>query len=639
MCGIGGVWHQEGEPVRLDLLRRMGDRLIHRGPDDAGFLLDDLERPARLLGADDPDEVGAAPLGLLHRRLSIIDVAGGHQPIANEDRTCFVVLNGEIYNHQDLRRELEGNGHRFRTRSDTEVVLHLYEEHGPPGVERLDGIFAYAIWDRTAQSLLLARDRLGAKPLYLVRSGSRLAFASEVKALLLLPWLRAEADPLAVLEHFTFQNTFGERTFFRGVELLPAGHWMLADAGGARTERYWELEYAEEAGRGLDDWARDVRDVFTGAVTAQLMSEVPVGTYLSGGMDTGAISAVAARSIDPLHTFTCGFDLEGGVDHEEERHFDEREAAAALAGVLGTVHHEMTVRPGDLEAVLPALVWHLDEPRVGISYQNHLVAGLAGSEVTVVLSGVGGDELFGGYPWRYRRVRAWKDEATFLDGYYRLWQRLVPEDQHASFFGAGLRRELGDVTPRESAAAVLSGVAVGDPVHRAMWFDAKTFLHGLLLVEDKLSMAHSVESRVPFCANDLLDLVRRIPSSLKLGEQDTKIVLKAAFRGLLPDETLTRPKVGFTPPDATWYRGPMARYVEGILLSDRALSRGWFRPEAVHRVVDEHQSGNHNHRFLLWSLMCFEWWNRLFLEQDVESAFPAGPAGLASVAARSPYGS
>jgi asparagine synthase (glutamine-hydrolysing) len=594
----------------------MGDRLSHRGPDDAGYLLDSPGwSDAQLLGRTTDGEAPPATLGLVHRRLSIIDVAGGAQPMSNADRSLWIVYNGEVYNHRSLRSELEGAGHVFRSACDTEVVLRAYQEWGAASVERLDGIFAFAIWDRRAQRLFLARDRLGAKPLYYALRGRRFAFASEVKALLALPWLDAELDPAAAVEHFTFMNTFGSRTFFSGVEMLEPGHHVTVTADGPDTPvQYWDLVYEPDDSVSLADWATALRDEFADTVTAQLMSEVPVGTFLSGGMDTGAITAVAGRTIRPLHTFTCGFDLSGGVDEREEQHFDERAAGASLAAELGTAHHEMVVRAGDLVDVLPTLVWHLDEPRVGISYQNYLVNRLVTSEVTVVLSGVGGDELFGGYPWRYRPASEWRDVSVFDDRYFGLLERLVPARDHGSFFTGSMLQAAGASAARDAYEAVLGKAQSDDPVHRAMWFDAKTFLHGLLVVEDKLSMAHSVESRVPFCGNRLVDLVRHIPSSTKLSDDDTKIVLKEAFRELLPPEALTRRKVGFTPPDATWYRGPMRGFVEDLVLSPRALARGVFEPAAVRRVVGEHQSGSQNHRFLLWSLMCFEWWNRLFVE-------------------------
>ncbi len=625
MCGIAGVWHSEAD-VGLDLLRPLAAAIRHRGPDDAGYLIDDPARWAhpRRYGAEDRQDGGERGCcGLAFRRLAIIDIATGAQPMASADGQAWIVFNGEIYNYRLLRGELEARGRLFRTKSDTEVILEGYLEHGPDFVKRLNGIFAFAIWDRRKRRLFLARDRLGIKPLYHTSSGNRFAFASEVKALLRLPWVRPAPDLRGLAEHFTFQNTFGERTLFEGIAMLPAGHTMTFADGSVEVRRYWDLHFEEDGSRTLRDWATDLRDVFTASVTAQLMSEVPLGSYLSGGMDTGAIAAVAARHIKPLNTFTCGFEA-GEEVTPDERLFDERLAAAELANELGTRHHEVTLGPFDMARLLPHVVWHLDEPRVGISYQNYAVARLARSRVTVVLSGVGGDELFGGYPWRYRKL-AEVDGESAVDRYYEAWQRLVPADQLGDFFSATVLGAISGFSPRDSVREVLKE-ASGDPMNRAMYFDAKTFLHGLLVVEDKLSMAHSVESRVPFLDNDLIDLVRRIPSAHKVNATETKVVLKAALADVLPHGVLTRRKIGFTPPDASWFRGPSAGAVEAIILSDRFLDRGYFRPEAVIRIVEEHMSGQRNHRFLLWSLMAFDWWHRLFIED--ESLPDAGAAPL-----------
>jgi asparagine synthase (glutamine-hydrolysing) len=596
MCGIAGLYNLTGEPVARERVLAMCDLIRHRGPDDR-------------------DAWAQGPVALGHQRLSIIDLSPrGRNPMANEDDSVRIVFNGEIYNYRDLRPDLIRRGHVFRSQTDTEVILHLYEELGPECLVRLNGMFAFALWDERRRRLLLARDRFGVKPLYYTRLGDTIAFASEVKAFLALPEFSARPDPFALAEHFTFQNTFGGRTFFDGVKLLPAGHYLLVEDGRTRQHPYWDLRFAPEAGLSLEEWARGLRERFEAAVNRQLMSDVPLGSYLSGGMDTGSISAVAARQIPEMHTFTCGFKLPAGAS-ELEQFFDERGESRRLARLLGTVHHELELGPEAMRPVLPAVVWHLDEPRVGISYQVYHTAEMISRYVKVVLSGVGGDELFAGYPWRYEPILD-LNRGDFDQTYYRLWIRFLTDDQKRKLFSDELNHSLGDFSTFDSFREVSSGAAGADPLHRALYFDFKTFLNGLLLVDDKLSMAHSIEARVPFLDNDVVDYVARIPAEFKLRPRESKVVLREAMRGLLPDETIFRRKQGFTPPDQTWYKGESLAYIRNLILGPRAIERGYFRTQALRKMLDDHLQDRRNNRFLIWSLMCFEWWNRLFVDRE-----------------------
>jgi len=596
MCGIAGLYNLRGEPVANRQVLAMCDLIRHRGPDD---------RDTWTLG----------PIGLGHQRLSIIDLSPrGRNPMANEDGTIQIVFNGEIYNHKDLRPDLIRSGHLFRSQTDTEVIIHLYEELGPACVERLDGMFAFALWDERRRRLFLARDRFGVKPLYYTRVRDTFAFASEVKAFLALPGFSARPDPCALAEHFTFQNTFGERTFFEGVKLLPAGHYLIVEDGRIEQQEYWDLSFRPEADVGMEDWAAGLRERFEAAVNRQLMSDVPLGSYLSGGMDTGSISAVAARRIPGMHSFTCGFKLPPGIS-EAERFFDEREESERLARLLGTVHHELELGPEAMEPVLPAVVWHLDEPRVGISYQVYHTAEMIGRHVKVVLSGVGGDELFAGYPWRYEPVLN-LNGSDFDQAYYQLWIRFLTDEQKRELFTDELNGSLGGFSTWDSFREASRGAEGADPLHRALYFDFKTFLNGLLLVDDKLSMAHSVEARVPFLDNELVDYVTRIPAEFKLRPKESKVVLREAMRGLLPDETIFRRKQGFTPPDQTWYKGASLAYIRDLILGPRAIERGYFQPSYIEKILDDHLNDRRNNRFLIWSLICFEWWNRLFVDRE-----------------------
>jgi asparagine synthase (glutamine-hydrolysing) len=595
MCGIAGIYNPDGAPADSNQVSRMCDLIRHRGPDDHAVW-------------------SAGPVALGHRRLSIIDLSPrGRNPMPNEDETVWIVFNGEIYNYRHLREGLVRRGHRFRSETDTEVIIHLYEEEGPSCVEKLNGMFAFALWDATRQRLFLARDRFGVKPLYYTSLGNLFAFASEVKAFLALPAFSARPDLFALSEHLTFQNTFGDRTFFEGVTLLPAGHYLLRNEVGASTYQYWDLSFDPDHSRSLDEWADGLRERFESAVSRQLMSDVPLGSFLSGGMDTGSISAVAARNIPEMHTFTCGFDVPEDAT-ELEQYFDEREESHLLARLLGTVHHELTLGPDAMAPSLPHVVWHLDEPRVGISYQVYYTAEMIRRYVTVVLSGVGGDELFAGYPWRYEKILD-SDTRSFDRDYYGLSIRFLDDSQKRRLFADGVNQALGDYSTFDSFRSVMSKADRFDPLHRALYFDFKTFLNGLLIVDDKLAMAHSVEGRVPFLDNELVDYVARIPSEFKLAPGQSKIVLKRAMRGLLPDETLERRKQGFTPPDQSWYRQAES-YIRDLILGRRAVSRNYFQPSALEKILDDHLTGRANNRFLIWSLMCFEWWNRLFVERE-----------------------
>jgi asparagine synthase (glutamine-hydrolysing) len=596
MCGIAGMYNLSGAPVDARQVQAMCELIRHRGPDDH-------------------DVWTHGPIGLGHQRLTIVDLSSrGRNPMPNEDGTVRLTFNGEIYNHKDLRPDLLRKGHAFRSQTDTEVIIHLYEELGPKCVEQLNGMFAFALWDQPRRRLFLARDRFGVKPLYYTQIGNTFAFASEVKAFLALPEFSVSADPVALAEHFTFQNTFGERTFFAGVKLLPAGNYLLVENGRIDQQEYWDLQFHPEPDVSIEHWAAGLRELFEAAVTRQLMSDVPLGSYLSGGMDTGSISAVAARQIPAMHSFTCGFKLPMGVS-EIEQYFDERDESERLARLLGTVHHELELGPDAMQPVLPAVVWHLDEPRVGISYPVYHTAEMISQNVKVVLSGVGGDELFAGYPWRYEPVLGF-NRNDFDQAYYRLWIRFLTDEQKREFFTDELNSSLNGFSTFDSFREASRGAKGADPLHRALYFDFKTFLNGLLLLDDKLSMAHSVEARVPFLDNELVDYVTRIPSEFKLQPGKSKIVMRKAMRGLLPDETIFRRKQGFTPPDQTWYKRESLAYIRDLILSPRAIERGYFRADSVRRILDDHLQGRSNNRFLIWSLMCFEWWNRLFVERE-----------------------
>jgi asparagine synthase (glutamine-hydrolysing) len=617
-------------------------RLIrHRGPDACRMVFFPQNQAPQLIQLGDTcPELLPLQAALGHARLSIIDLSDcAAQPMSRTpaDRMSppgasneqWLTFNGEIYNYKALRSELQAQGQRFESQSDTEVLLALFSQaDGPPlarCLQQLNGMFAFGLWDVERQRLLLARDRYGIKPLYytLLPNGGGFAFASEIKSLLALGADKS-LNLQALSEHLTFQNTFGDRTLLAHIHCLQPGHWAELDAqiGELRIERYWQPVFGQAESPSLSsEWPERLLALFEGAVGSQLVGDVPIGSFLSGGMDTGAISAVASRTLAGLHTFTAGFEV--AQVSPEEQLFDERQVSRELAARYGTRHHELTIGSAALTQTLMPVVWHLDDFRAGISYQAFLVSQMVKESVTVVLSGVGGDELFAGYPWRYQPALGFDaaNSPGFSDLYYQSWVRLLSEEEKRRLFTPQVLLALGDYSSRDSFNAVWENCQAQRPLDKALCFDMQTFMHGLLVVEDRLSMAHSVESRVPFLDNALVDFCLNLPGEVKLRPSGNleqpptaKWILKEALRHLLPAEVLQRRKQGFTPPDATWYRTVHRAYIEQLLLSPMALQRGLFRPDGLREILEAHFSGQRNHRFLIWSLMCLECWHRLLLD-------------------------
>jgi asparagine synthase (glutamine-hydrolysing) len=630
MCGIAGVLSLRGEPASAVLIKRMTDAIAHRGPDGEGQYV-------------------SGSVGLGHRRLAIIDLTeAGHQPMATPDGRFVMVYNGEVYNFNELRLQLEACGRRFRSRTDSEVVLHAYAEWGAKCLDRLNGMFAFAIWDRRSRELFLARDRYGIKPLYYTLMGGQLAFGSEIKAIMQHPAFHARMDRAGLYEYFTFQNFFTDRTLFDGVRLLPAGCHVLIrerDSSVPEPTRYWDYNFSEPAERcDEQEYLEELHRLFKQAVNRQLVSDVDVGSYLSGGMDSGSITALAAEKLPYIKSFTCGFDLRSASGLELS--FDERAMAEHLSYLFRTEHYEMVLKAGDMERVLPRLARHLEEPRVGQCYPNFYAAQLASKFVKVVLSGAGGDELFGGYPWRYYRAVVNDSFDHYIDKYYEYWQRLVP-NQIASQVFAPMWPEVSGVDTRAIFRDVFAShhdtlTRPEDYVNHSLYFEAKTFLHGLLVVEDKMSMAHSLETRVPFLDNDLVDFAMALPVSLKLGKltdvvrlnenepalktakyfqrtNDGKLLLRRMMARLLPQEVVDREKQGFSAPDGSWFKGDSIDYVRRVLFDDQAFIYDFLERKTVRALVDDHLEGRENRRLLIWSLLNVEEWCRQFLAGSATS--------------------
>jgi asparagine synthase (glutamine-hydrolysing) len=620
MCGIAGIFHLNGQPASPVELRRMTDSISHRGPDGEGFYTD-------------------GSVGLGHRRLAIIDLSNaGHQPMLSRCSQVVLTYNGEVYNYQELRLELESLGYEFRSKTDSEVVLHAWIEWGKECVHRFNGMFAFAVWDRRDQSLYLVRDRYGIKPVYYGCWDGCFLFGSEQKAILAHEKAKRTLNTRGLMEYFTFQNIFTNQTLLDNVFILPAGSIGRVQLGGSGTldvSRYWDYCFREPADKTVDVQAyrEELDRLLQQAVNRQLVTDVELGSYLSGGMDSGTLTALAARQLPYLKTFTCGFDLSSASGMELS--FDERTKAEAMSARFKTEHYEMVLKAGDMERSLRSLAHHMEEPRVGQSYPNYYVARLASRFVKVVLSGAGGDELFGGYPWRYYRATVCDDFEHYIDKYYRYWQRLIDNRFIKKVF-APIWDDVRDVWTRDIFRDVFLThenrlERPEDYINHSLYFEAKTFLHGLFVVEDKLSMAHSLETRVPFMDNDLVDFAMSCPIGLKLNNlqevirvnenepgdkqerffkrtRDGKQILRDVMKVYIPTEIAEAEKQGFSAPDASWFKGESIDYVRNQLLERDARIYQWLDRKMLQRLVEEHLNGEENRRLLIWSLLNVEKW-------------------------------
>lgn len=627
MCGLSGIYNLSREPVALQEIKRMNEALAHRGPDGEGYFID-----------------GHIALG--HKRLAILDTTSrGNQPMSSKDGNWTIVFNGCIYNFLELRQELSARGHKFHTQTDTEVIAESFAADGIQTVSRFNGMFAIAAWCKSESSLYLIRDRYGIKPLYYCLKNRKLLFASEIKAILQNPAYKVDLDRAVLNEYFTFQNLFTYRTLFKDVLSVPPANTIKVseDTSSLVHNSWWDFNFSEpDETITFNEAVSETERLFKRAVSRQMIADVPVGSYLSGGMDSGSITAVASHHVERLTTFTCGFDLSEltGV----EVNYDERRDAELMANYFKTEHYEQVINAGDLSWSLPRVVKHLEDLRVGMSYPNFYIARLASKFVKVCLQGTGGDELFGGYPWRYYRVYKSIHKKDFLDQYYSFWQRLVPDQDKALLFTPDVSSQIDQAEPRRIFERVfqfnkdLKYASPEDHIQNSLYFEIKTFLPGLLLVGDKLSMAHGLEERFPFTDNDLVDFAQKIPVRYKLGnlEQmkrvdenefrkraklyqefgDGKSVLRKAMMGFMPEKIINRKKQGFSAPDESWYRGENANYVKSLLLDQKTVSSEFISKEYVKRIIDEHINHQVNHRLLIWSFMNFEWWCRIFLNGE-----------------------
>jgi len=619
MCGIAGIVALDNRAVSPEEIRAMCAALAHRGPDDEGFYF----RPN---------------VGLGMRRLSIIDLATGQQPISNEDGSVWVVFNGEIYNFQELRADLEARGHRFRTATDTEAIVHLYEERGARCVEELRGMFAFAIWDEQRRQLVLARDRLGIKPLYYTESGGQLVFASELKAILQVPGVGRELNWRAVSHLFTFLTTPGTESIVAGIRKLEPGHFLIAAPGQPmRSERYWDVRFAPDRGRSEADFVEQLQALLEESTQLHLISDVPLGVFLSGGIDSSAVVAMMARHHPGrIKTFSIGF---------TDQDYNELAYARLVANAFGTDHHELVLEP-DVTEVLHDLAWHLDEPFGDSSaIPTYLVSRLASQHVTVVLSGDGGDELFAGYD-RYG-VEGRERRLRFIPAPVRRALGATAELMPAGMRGQNLLRHLAlpdgdrylDAVSLFTKARqqhlfrpeVMELVPGYDPWGEAAeqfaraddhWLSAMQYVDltrylplDILTKVDRMSMAHSIEVRPPLLDHKLVEFAATIPPEMNLHKGVTKGILKRAMRGILPDPVIDRAKRGFAIPLGRWFGGQLHQFVRELLLSETSRRRGIFNPEYVEDLTRRRAQGRAPDLDLeLWTLISFELWCRTFLD-------------------------
>ena len=631
MCGICGLLNfDRAQEVDGQVLASMNRQIIHRGPDDEGFFR-------------------VENVGLAMRRLSIIDLAAGHQPMSNEDGTVWIVFNGEIYNHQELRPGLEAKGHRYRTRSDTETIIHLYEEYGRDCVSHLRGMFAFAIWDAAKRRLFCARDRLGIKPFYYHLDGQRFLFGSEIKTLLAHPSLRAELDRSVLPEYLAFGYLAGEGTFFKNVRKLMPGHTLeIGEHGRHEIQPYWDLAAPHEEERPRKYYVDTYRELLEQAVSTHLMSDVPLGVFLSGGLDSSVVAALTTRlRRSPIETFSVGY---------SESAYSELPFAKAVASHLGSVHHEVRIGWQDFMDAMPRLIWHEDEPIVWPSSVSlYFVAKLARERVTVVLTGEGSDETLAGYTryawtlWNSRLDRVYRnvlpdslresirnaaDEPrwlplglqrllrhTFLarDGaswpsfYFDNFYSVFTESAQQELLAQDLRPAPGEAYRNSLATWQRSS---GDLLRRLLYTDIKTYLVELLMKQDNMSMAASIESRVPFLDHVLVEFTAGIPSRYETRGLAGKMILKSAAADLLPASIIYRKKMGFPTPLRGWLAGPQLESVERLLLEPRSLEWSLFQPKAIRKLFAEQRAGAHDHYERIWRLMNLEIWRRVFLDRD-----------------------
>ncbi|MDC3206580.1 asparagine synthase (glutamine-hydrolyzing) [Pelagibacteraceae bacterium] len=617
MCGIVGILNLNEQPIDKNILINMTNEVSHRGPDGDGYYVN-------------------KNIGFGHKRLSIIDLSdNGSQPMKSKDGRFILNYNGELYNFKDLRQNLEKRGCEFYTESDTEVVLRSWEEWGEKCVNKFNGMFAFAIWDNKNKDLFLIRDRYGTKPLYYSNHKNYFIFSSEQKSFFKNPFFKKEINKESLLEYFTFQNIFTDNTFLQNTKILmPATIMKINSTGRVSSDTYWDYSFTNSKIKKKEDELIDELEyLFDEAVKRQMFADVEVGCYLSGGIDSSTISSFASKNCEQLKTFTCGFDLSGasGV----EFNFDERKSAKKTSDYLKTKYFETTINSKDMENSIKQVSKSIEEPRLGQSYPNYIISRFTSKHVKVALSGTGGDELFCGYPWRYFYSDQKMLFEDFIDHYYVYWQRLLDNSQIKKSF-LPIWKDINHVWTRDIFRDVFKNIKTkyvypNEYINLSLYFECKTFLHSLLIIEDKLGMANNLETRFPFLDNHIVDFAMNCPNEFKLNNfkaplridentfsakkekyflktNDGKKILRKLAKRSIPLDISNSIKQGFSGPDNSWFKGESINYVKSIIGNKNSRIYEFFDFKNINNIVDQHLKGKMNKRLLIWSLLSFEEW-------------------------------
>ena len=619
MCGISGFLNINKEPANLNILKKMTNCLAHRGPDGEGFFI-------------------YKNFGLGHRRLSIIDLSkNSNQPMISEDKNWVVSYNGEIYNFKEIREDLKKRGYSFISSGDTEVILKSFIEWGEGCLQKFNGMFAICIFNKKKKEFFLCRDRFGIKPLYYFKNKDYFLFSSEIKSFLFYPKFKLKIDNDCLGEYLIFQNFLSNETICKDVKILEPGTSLnVSMSGKTKQKKFWDLKFINDSKENFDykESKNELIKIVEKSVKSHLISDVPVSTLLSGGIDSGTITSIAKKHIKNLKTFTIGFNMESvsGI----EIFYDERLKAEKLSAELGTEHYELVLKSGDMEKAMDKIVWHLEEPRVGQCYPNYYAAKLASGFNKVILTGTGGDELFAGYPWRYYRNKKSKNIDDYILNYYNFWNRLLKEDELEKIQNTNIKnknfyekfRGILDISTEKEYSHE-------EFINYSLKFEIKTFLHGLLIVEDKLSMAHSLETRVPFLDNDLSNFALEIPLNMKLKNlnknvyldenisknkrdiyfenfNDGKLILRDAMTDYLPKQILESKKQGFSGPDNSWFKGKSINFVRENLLDKNQKIYNHLDFKFINEKVNEHIEGKRNNRLLIWSFLYLNYFFKKF---------------------------
>ena len=599
MCGIAGIINFNNFKIKKKNLKLMISKILHRGPDGENYWINNN-------------------IGFGHCRLAIIDKSSkASQPMISSNERYILSYNGEVYNFKELKKILEKK-YKFTSSSDTEVVLYSLIEWGTDALSKFNGMFALSFFDRKKQELILARDRYGIKPLYIFKNHKIFSFASEQKSILVLPEFKKEINLSSISEYFTFQNILSENTFFKNIQLFEAGCYLKYNLKNKKflKKKYWEFNFKKNKKvNNENEYLEELKRLHENAINIQLVSDVKIGSYLSGGIDSSSITYIASKKINNFDTFNCGFEKK--LISKKERNFDETLKAEIISKHLKTKNHKFLIKPKHIEKSINKITYHLEEPRVGQSYPNYFASKLASKHVKVVLSGTGGDEMFGGYPWRYLTGLKINNFNDFIIKYYQLWQRIINDNDKKKFFSP-VWSEVKNQNNKDIFKNIFKGKSKIinndlDIINLSLHFEAKTFLKGLLLLDDKLGMSHSIENRVPFLDNNLVDFAMSCPANLKIKNfynNRGKYILRRMLKENLPKKIYTNKKQGFSGPDSSWFKNQNKKFVQKVL-NEKNIMFNFIDKNEVKKILRNHFNNKKNNRLVIWSLIYFNEWLKI----------------------------